>query len=86
MYATQRREDAIITDKARLRREIYNALTHARGARSIDARAELFGLHRSTVVRIEQGQIEPSLGVAMGMAHALGVGVETLWLRRGETA
>lgn len=86
MHATQRRAEATNVAKARLRQDIYKALTTARGATTAEARAKLFELHRANLSRIENGHAEPSLGVAMRMAHALGVGVETLWLRRGEVA
>lgn len=82
MDATPRREKSSATRRPLLRRDIYDALTRSKGATTIDARAALFDLDRATVVRIEQGQIEPRLGNAMKIAHRLGVTIETLWLPR----
>lgn len=102
MLATQRRTDATeVADgrvdetpdlskdrlrKARLRIDYYKKRAAEFDGETIDKRATLFKLHRATIVRLEQGQMEPSLGLAMHMAHVLGVTVEALWVRRGQAS
>lgn len=84
MNATQGRDEATGVVRTRLRRGYYEDLARRRGVQTLDQRAELFGLHRSTVARIQESQIEPRLGAAMNIAHRLGTTVDALWLRRGE--
>ena len=41
--------------------------------------AERVGVTRQTIISIERGSYDPSVGLALRLAHALGVSVETLF-------
>lgn len=45
-----------------------------------DTLAELVGARRETIIRIEKGQYNPSLKLAMDIAKVFGVTVEELFL------
>lgn len=64
---------------AKLRLEVYDALSATRGARTVAAQAEMHGIHRATLFRIRSGERTPSLELAMKMAADLGTTVEALF-------
>lgn len=91
----QRRTDATPPKKrrkldlthARLRTDYYKQRAEeVHGVTTIDGRAKLFGLHRSTIVRLEMHDIEPRLGLAMHIARTLKVPVDAIWIRPGQVS
>lgn len=85
MRATIHRTQSPSDAKVRLRTEVFDTLTAARGATTNVAKAAMFDVDRSTIVRLRHGQIEAGLTLAMRMARRLGVGVEALF-ESGEAA
>ena len=79
MGATLSRTEAPEDSRVRLRTDVFDALTADRGAKTNEARAELFGVNRSTIVRLRHGHFEASLALAMRIARKLGVNVEVLF-------
>lgn len=81
-----RRLGATGVAKARLRRDRYEALIAERGGLTLDQRADMFGLHRATMARIQTGEAEPRVGTALAIARYLGTTVENLWHLTSEVA
>jgi putative transcriptional regulator len=69
------------------RHDILNSVRQHRLIREMTQQelAERAGVTRQTILSIEKGKYTPSVGLALLLARALGVAVETLFqLREGE--
>ncbi|MGC1214124.1 MAG: hypothetical protein WA890_23055 [Micromonospora sp.] len=78
MTATQQRGTAATPSPIRLRTEVLDELTSAKGASTEVERARLLEIDRTTLYRIRGGQV-PTLEVALRMAERLGTTVEQLF-------
>lgn len=58
---------------------LFDRLTAARGAHTIDEKAALCGMHRATLFAWRAGPADPALSVATTIAAQLGVKVERLF-------
>ena len=70
------------------RHDIWNALRQHRLLRELTQQelADHVGVTRQTILSIGKGKYTPSVGLALHLARALGVTVETLFqLSEGET-
>lgn len=65
----------------RLRLDVFDKLTKARGAKTHVDRARLAGVDRSSLYRYRSGQFAPSLDVATRIAERLGTTVDGLFER-----
>jgi DNA-binding XRE family transcriptional regulator len=70
----------------RLRTEVFDSLTAARGATTDRSRAALFDVVHTTIGRLRRGEVEAELALAMRMARTLGVEVETLFAESAKAA
>ncbi|HOX26845.1 MAG TPA: helix-turn-helix transcriptional regulator [Candidatus Krumholzibacteria bacterium] len=69
--------DENVVNELRRHRLLHGELTQ-------QALAEAVGVSRQTIVSIEKGHYNPTVGLALRLAHALGVAVEDLFqLARG---
>jgi DNA-binding XRE family transcriptional regulator len=58
---------------------LFDRITSAKGAKTIDEKAALVGVHRSTIFRLKADEIEPSLALASSMTEALGTKIDRLF-------
>lgn len=70
--------------KVRLRTEVVDALMAAKGVTSVVEQSREFGVHRSHLFRVRNGDVQPGLGLAMKMARKSGTTVEALFELRGD--
>jgi transcriptional regulator with XRE-family HTH domain len=71
--------------KIKLNVGVFDEVTTAMGAGNNAARARMLGVHRSTVVRLRAGSVEPSADVMYQIAEKLGVPLTALFTREHET-
>lgn len=79
MQATDSRIEATTAAPRRLDVALFDQLTSAKKAQTIDEKAALVGMHRSTLFRLRNGELDLALSRAMSMAETLGVSVEKLF-------
>lgn len=63
-----------------LSRELYLDACRAKGARTQEERAQLFGLPRQAVSRYECNKVEPLVSTAQHIAGRIDLTVEDLWV------
>lgn len=63
----------------RLRADVFDELASKQGATNEIERARLVAVDRTTLYRIRECKVTPTLKVAMQMAERLGVGVNDLF-------
>ena len=80
MLATDSRTSATDTTR-RLNRKLFDRLARARGAETVDQKAALVGIHRSTLLRMrsETRPLDPSLNLAAQIAERLGTKIDRLF-------
>lgn len=79
MAATPERGNAATLSIIRFRADVFDLLAEKAGAEGESDRAALVGIDRTTLYRIRQGQVTPTLPVAMQMAMRVGAQVEELF-------
>lgn len=68
-------------EAVRLRVDVYDALAHAKGYRTVESQANWHGMNRDNLFRLRSGKRQPMASTAMRMAADLGVAVEVIWER-----
>ena len=71
--------------KIKLNVGVFDEVTSAMGAGSNAARARMLGIHRSTVIRLRAGSVEPSADVMYQIAEKLGIPVTVIFTREHES-
>lgn len=81
MAATNSRTAATDAPTRRLDWKLFDRLTTAQGAKTIDEKAALVGVHRSTIFRLKavEDPLDPSLALASHMAEILGTKIDRLF-------
>jgi transcriptional regulator with XRE-family HTH domain len=71
--------------KIKLNVGIFDEITAAMGLGSDAAVARMLGVHRSTVLRLRAGSVEPSADVMYQIAEKLGIHVTVIFTREHES-
>jgi DNA-binding XRE family transcriptional regulator len=81
MAATISRIAASNAPTRRINWKLFDRLTTARGAKTIDEKAALVGVHRSTLFRLKttDDPLDPSLALASHLAEVLGTKIDRLF-------
>lgn len=79
MTATQQRGTNATPSPIRLRADVFDELTSQKGATNEVERARLLEIDRTTLYRIRERKVTPTLEVAMRMAERLGSTVDELF-------